>query len=157
MGGHPPHTRSELPVRFICETQLILRVYLEGRKKMHLLYKVIRADNATNLALDFKAPRADKGATYESAQSAAELAVPSTTAAQAAASGAIDSAALSAHASAAPLHVAGCAGTAGVALAYGTYRTSSIRGVKSQPGGQVLASPEANVEQSGAAPQVGGR
>ena len=37
------HLRSEavadVPLRFVCETQLILRVYLEGRKKMHLLYK----------------------------------------------------------------------------------------------------------------------
>ncbi len=39
---------AQTQVRFICETQLLLRPYLEGRLKMHLLYKVIRADDGNN-------------------------------------------------------------------------------------------------------------
>ena len=39
------------PVRLICETQLLLRPYLEGRMKMHLLYKVVRAESSGHLYL----------------------------------------------------------------------------------------------------------
>ena len=41
------------PVRLICETQLLLRPYLEGRMKMHLLYKVVRAESENHLYNDF--------------------------------------------------------------------------------------------------------
>jgi len=40
-------------VQFIVETQLLLRPYLLGRQKMHLLYKVCRAENPTQLSRDF--------------------------------------------------------------------------------------------------------
>jgi len=41
-------------VQFIVETQLLLRPYLEGRTKMHLLYKICRADSPQALCSDFK-------------------------------------------------------------------------------------------------------
>jgi ankyrin repeat protein len=41
-------------VYFIVETQLLLRPYLEGRMKMHFLYKIWRADGPQALYTDFK-------------------------------------------------------------------------------------------------------
>jgi hypothetical protein len=37
----------------ICEVQVLLRPYLDARKKMHLLYKVVRADSAAHLHTQF--------------------------------------------------------------------------------------------------------
>ena len=45
--------RAHQPVVMVCEVQVILRPYLEARKKMHLLYKVARADSAAHLAHQF--------------------------------------------------------------------------------------------------------
>ena len=42
-------------VQLIVETQLLLRPYLLGRCKMHLLYKVHRADSPEALYSDFRA------------------------------------------------------------------------------------------------------
>ena len=42
-------------VQFIVETQLLLRPYLIGRQRMHLLYKICRADNSDALYSDFLA------------------------------------------------------------------------------------------------------
>ena len=41
-------------VQFIVETQLLLRPYLLGRQKMHLLYKICRAENPDALYSDFR-------------------------------------------------------------------------------------------------------
>jgi len=46
---------KDMPVQFIVETQLLLRPYLVGRRKMHLLYKICRADNPDALHADFRA------------------------------------------------------------------------------------------------------
>ena len=43
---------ASLPVKFICETQLLLPPYLFGRGKLHLLYKVVRAEDANQLFKD---------------------------------------------------------------------------------------------------------
>ncbi len=52
------HLRSKevakLPVRTICETQLLLRPYLGARQRMHLLYQVCRATSSQQLFLDFR-------------------------------------------------------------------------------------------------------
>ena len=45
---------QDRPVQFIVETQLLLRPYLVGRCKMHLLYKVFRADTPEALHGDFR-------------------------------------------------------------------------------------------------------
>ena len=37
----------------ICEIQIMLKPFVETREKMHLYYKILRADNAWNLADDF--------------------------------------------------------------------------------------------------------
>merc|ERR1712216_642473 len=42
------------PVQLIVETQLLLHPYLTGRRKMHLLYKIFRADNPDALHNDFR-------------------------------------------------------------------------------------------------------
>jgi ankyrin repeat protein len=52
--------KENAPLHFICETQTLLRPYLEGRKKTHLLYKIIRADSDGALHSDF-----DSGDTVE--------------------------------------------------------------------------------------------
>jgi ankyrin repeat protein len=44
---------KDKPVQFIVETQLLLHPYLVGRQKMHLLYKVCRAENPEALHSDF--------------------------------------------------------------------------------------------------------
>jgi len=44
---------ASLPARMICETQLLLREYLHGRQKMHLLYKICRAADHVQLHADF--------------------------------------------------------------------------------------------------------
>jgi hypothetical protein len=41
------------PVRLICEVQLLLRPYLYARQKMHLLYKIVRADTKESLKKQF--------------------------------------------------------------------------------------------------------
>ena len=41
-------------VQFIVETQLLLRPFLIGRQRMHLLYKVCRAENPESLYNDFR-------------------------------------------------------------------------------------------------------
>ena len=57
------------PVRMICETQLLLRPYLEGRVKMHLLYKVVRAVSSAHLYQDFHVVKTlPKGTTFASWQ-----------------------------------------------------------------------------------------
>jgi len=43
------------PVSLICECQLVLRPYLEGRSMMHMLYKVVRASDDQQLWQDFRA------------------------------------------------------------------------------------------------------
>ena len=45
--------RANLPVLMVCEVQVILRPYLDARKQMHLLYKVVRADSPEHLAQQF--------------------------------------------------------------------------------------------------------
>jgi ankyrin repeat protein len=42
------------PVQFIVETQLLLRPFLEGRKKMHLIYKIIRTSHPLALFNEFR-------------------------------------------------------------------------------------------------------
>jgi hypothetical protein len=37
----------------ICEVQVLLRPYLDARKQMHLLYKVVRADSDKHLHTQF--------------------------------------------------------------------------------------------------------
>ena len=44
---------SSQNVMMICEVQVLLRPYLHARKKMHLLYKVVRADSDVHLATQF--------------------------------------------------------------------------------------------------------
>ena len=44
---------DQVPLRFICESQILLQQYLDGRKAMHLLYKVIRSENDKALHNDF--------------------------------------------------------------------------------------------------------
>ena len=46
---------AKWPVSLICESQLILRPYLEGRSMMHMLYKVVRASDDKQLWQDFRA------------------------------------------------------------------------------------------------------
>jgi ankyrin repeat protein len=52
------HLRSDAvkdkQVQFIVETQLLLRPYLIGRQKMHLIYKVCRAEDPEALHSDFR-------------------------------------------------------------------------------------------------------
>ena len=63
---------SAKKVKMICETQLVLRPYLEARKKMHLLYKVVRADADKQLYQDFRPSKQwPEGSTYVSEQDAA--------------------------------------------------------------------------------------
>jgi ankyrin repeat protein len=50
---------SALPVRMICEVQMLLRETKHGRHKMHELYKVYRAADGTQLHSDFKKTKAD--------------------------------------------------------------------------------------------------
>jgi hypothetical protein len=44
---------AEQPVRLVCECQLLLQPYLDGRKKSHLLYKVVRAESDVQLHAQF--------------------------------------------------------------------------------------------------------
>ena len=44
---------ADRPVRMVCEVQALLRPYLEARKKMHLLYKVVRASDSVQLHNQF--------------------------------------------------------------------------------------------------------
>ena len=46
---------KDAQVHFIVETQLLLRPYLIGRCRMHLLYKICRAENPDALHADFRA------------------------------------------------------------------------------------------------------
>jgi hypothetical protein len=55
-------------VQIIVETQLLLSVYMRGRKKMHLLYKVCRADNPQALCQDFKSEPCDELRSYAQVQ-----------------------------------------------------------------------------------------
>jgi ankyrin repeat protein len=56
------------PVHFIVETQLLLSEYLKGRTKMHLLYKVCRADNPLALCKDFRSDPCDEDRSYDDVQ-----------------------------------------------------------------------------------------
>jgi hypothetical protein len=56
------------PVQFIVETQLLLSVYLQVRKKMHLLYKVVRANNPQALCNDFKSETRKEDRPYDAVQ-----------------------------------------------------------------------------------------
>jgi len=47
---------ASAPVKIICEVQMLLEPYLLARKKMHLLYKVVRSDSAELLYQQFAAP-----------------------------------------------------------------------------------------------------
>ena len=40
-------------VRMVCEVQILLRPYLNARKQMHLMYKVVRAETAAHLSAQF--------------------------------------------------------------------------------------------------------
>jgi len=62
-----PEVKDE-PVQFIVETQLLLRPYLIGRCKMHLLYKVCRADNPDALYSDFRATVNPEKRSFEEVQ-----------------------------------------------------------------------------------------
>jgi ankyrin repeat protein len=42
------------PVQFIVETQLLLRPYMDGREKMHFMYKIIRCANPKALFNEFR-------------------------------------------------------------------------------------------------------
>jgi ankyrin repeat protein len=44
---------DNVPLQFICESQILLSPYLEGRKVMHLLYKVLRSETDKALHKDF--------------------------------------------------------------------------------------------------------
>ena len=55
-------------VQFIVETQLLLRPYLEGRTKIHLLYKVARAENPQALFNDFKTEAQTEDRSYDAVQ-----------------------------------------------------------------------------------------
>ena len=44
---------AEIPVKIVCEVQLLLRPYLNVRQKMHLLYKFVRADSKESLRKQF--------------------------------------------------------------------------------------------------------
>lgn len=55
-------------VQFIVETQLLLRPFLEGRTKMHLIYKVWRADSPQALCNDFKSETRHERRSYEGVQ-----------------------------------------------------------------------------------------
>jgi hypothetical protein len=59
---------GDYPVQFIVETQLLLSVYLQGRIKMHLLYKVCRAANPQALCNDFKRDPSTEDRSYEQVQ-----------------------------------------------------------------------------------------
>jgi ankyrin repeat protein len=52
-------------VQFIVETQLLLHPYLVGRQKMHLLYKICRADNPEALHSDFLKSTADPETSFD--------------------------------------------------------------------------------------------
>mmetsp|Transcript_97332 Transcript_97332/g.172314 ORF Transcript_97332/g.172314 Transcript_97332/m.172314 type:complete len:555 (-) Transcript_97332:78-1742(-) len=43
---------KDVPVRVMCETQIILPMYLEGRKRSHLPYKIVRCHSADELRRD---------------------------------------------------------------------------------------------------------
>jgi len=43
-----------MPVRMICDTQLLLREYLKSWQNMNLLYEVYRASDQNQLHQDFK-------------------------------------------------------------------------------------------------------
>jgi ankyrin repeat protein len=49
---------SSQPAMMVCEVQVLLRPYLEARKEMHLLYKVVRAASAGHLAQQFAVSKA---------------------------------------------------------------------------------------------------
>jgi ankyrin repeat protein len=55
-------------VQFIVETQLLLKVYLIGRQKMHLLYKIARADTAEALCNDFRTIAAPDARSFDQIQ-----------------------------------------------------------------------------------------
>jgi len=59
---------SNKKVQFIVETQLLLRPYLLGRQKMHLLYKVCRAENPTQLSRDFLVQNDPETRSFEEVQ-----------------------------------------------------------------------------------------
>ena len=44
---------AALPVRMVCEVQLVLETYMQARLKMHMLYKVVRASDCEALWKDF--------------------------------------------------------------------------------------------------------
>jgi len=54
-----------LPVQLVVETQLLLRPYLHGRQKMHLLYQIIRADTDEALYHDFSAEQTPDDRSYD--------------------------------------------------------------------------------------------
>jgi ankyrin repeat protein len=59
---------QDKPVQFIVETQLLLQPYLQGRCKMHLLYKIARADNPSALHSDFRAAIQTETRSYDEVQ-----------------------------------------------------------------------------------------
>jgi ankyrin repeat protein len=56
---------KDKPVQFIVETQLLLHPYLVGRQKMHLLYKIYRADNPGALHSEFLKSTADAKTSFD--------------------------------------------------------------------------------------------
>ena len=69
---------ANLPVHFICEVQLGLRVYTDARGgAMHFLYKVVRAATPNQLYQDFKIPR-KVDLTYDQMQLASKKAMAKT-------------------------------------------------------------------------------
>mmetsp|Transcript_21133 Transcript_21133/g.66824 ORF Transcript_21133/g.66824 Transcript_21133/m.66824 type:complete len:792 (+) Transcript_21133:62-2437(+) len=61
---------ADRPVRLVCEVQCLLQTYLDGRMRMHGLYKVIRAPDEHALYSDFKKSCAahGEGATWTGMQ-----------------------------------------------------------------------------------------
>ena len=55
-------------VQFIVETQLLMHPYLIKRQKMHLLYKIARADCAEALCSDFRAIVAPDARSFDQIQ-----------------------------------------------------------------------------------------
>jgi ankyrin repeat protein len=60
---------KNVQVQFIVETQLLLPPYLSGRNKMHLLYKICRAENPEALYSDFRYIVAPEARSFEQVQS----------------------------------------------------------------------------------------
>ena len=65
--------QDDAAFKFICETQLLLQPYLEGRMHTHLMYKIARSESDTALHSDFKTNDNVKGAgqSFEAIEDAA--------------------------------------------------------------------------------------